>query len=295
MGQTAEMHSRSAPDIAAGGAKRPGRQQKRARGDASSSAAPQSVTRVLQILDALSAADHPVSLADLSRSLGSPKSSLAALLRGLVDTNFAVLSDGAYRLGPGAFGLGSALVEARRRLQTSDIIRDGMRDLSASSGETVLFAVLDDAAASTLTYVDMIESRNAIRFAVAVGDRRPLYCTSGGRALLSAKTDEQVSRYLETAKLRRLTARTEIDRAKLLELVRRARAEQFARTNGEMEDGVSGIAALIRDARTVLGALVLAAPTSRLEAHGSKLVSLVREAAKTISSNLGYRNLAGAT
>ena len=138
------------------------------------SIAPQSVTRVLQILDVLSAADRPVSLAELSRALNSPKSSLAALLRGLADANFVMASEGSYRLGAGAFGLGSAIVEARRRLQTSDVVRDGMRSLSIRSGETVLFAVPNDDDAGTMTYVDIVESRNAIRFSVKVGDRRPL-------------------------------------------------------------------------------------------------------------------------
>ena len=76
---------------------------------------PQSVTRVIQILEALCASPRPVSLADLSRVLNMPKSSLAALLRGLAEEDFVVSTEGAFRLGPGAFGLGSALIEARRR------------------------------------------------------------------------------------------------------------------------------------------------------------------------------------
>ena len=131
---------------------------------------PQSVTRVIQILEALCASPTPLSLASLSRVLHAPKSSIAALLRGLARADFVVSSEGAYRLGPSAFGLGSALLEARRRLQSSDLIRDGMRRLAERSGETVLFAVRD-ANAQTMTYVDVIESRNTVRFAVSVGDR----------------------------------------------------------------------------------------------------------------------------
>jgi DNA-binding IclR family transcriptional regulator len=265
------------------------------RNDAGRSTAPQSVTRVLQILDALSGADRPLGLAELSRALGTPKSSLAALLRGLVDSQFVIVAEGAYRLGPSAFGLGSALVEARRRFQTSDIIRDGMRHLNARSGETVLFAVADGDDAGTMTYVDMVESRNAIRFSVHVGDRRPLYCTAGGRALLSARTDPDVGRYLDAARLDRLASRTETDRGRLFDAVRRAREEHVARTHDEAAEGVAGIAALIRDASgTVQGALVIAAPTLRLEGSGTRLVGLVREASETISRNLGYRNIAGA-
>jgi DNA-binding IclR family transcriptional regulator len=43
-----------------------------------------------------------------------------------------------------------------------------------------------------MTYVDVIDSRNAVRFTVSVGDRRPLYCTAGGRVLLAAGSDDEL-------------------------------------------------------------------------------------------------------
>src|SRR5262245_45009470 len=94
---------------------------------------PQSVTRVIRILEALCSSPTPMGLAQLSRVLNAPKSSIAALLRGLVEADFVVASEGAYRLGPSAFGLGSALLEARRRLQSSNLVRDGMRRLAERS------------------------------------------------------------------------------------------------------------------------------------------------------------------
>ena len=92
---------------------------------------PQSVSRVIQILEVLCASTEPVSLAQLSRDLEAPKSSLAALLRGLVEEGYVVPVESAYRIGPRAFGLGSALLEARRRIQSSALIRDGMRRIEA--------------------------------------------------------------------------------------------------------------------------------------------------------------------
>ena len=53
-------------------------------------ASPQSVTRVIRLLEVLCASSEPVSLADLSRRLATPKSSLAALLRGLADEGFVL-------------------------------------------------------------------------------------------------------------------------------------------------------------------------------------------------------------
>lgn len=257
--------------------------------------APQSVTRVIQILEALCASERPPSLADLSRVLDTPKSSLAALLRGLAEEDFVVVADGVYRLGPGAYGLGSALLEARRRLQSSDLVREGMRRLAERSNETVLFAVRDEAG-ETITYVEVIESRKAVRFAVSVGDRRPLYSTAGGRALLAAGTEEELAAYLRRIKTERFTERTETDKRRLAEAVAEARASGVAQTVDQAADGVTGTASAIHDATgAVIGALIAAAPSSRLQDRRAELARLVLEEATAISRSLGYRTPARAS
>lgn len=251
---------------------------------------PQSVTRVIYILEALCASAEPVSLAQLSRALQAPKSSLAALLRGLAQAEFVEPVNGAWRLGPRAFGLGSALLEARRRLQSSDLIRAGMRRLAERSGETVLFAV-GDLDADVLTYVDAIESRNAVRFSVSVGDRRPLYCTAGGRALLAASPSTQVRAYFRKLRPKALTAHTEIDKRRLAEIVEQARSSGVAQTVDQAADGATGTAAVVRDAGGLaLGALIVAAPSPRLQATCDVFAGLVREEAAVVSATLGFRS-----
>jgi DNA-binding IclR family transcriptional regulator len=250
---------------------------------------PQSVTRVIHILEALCASPTPVSLANLSRVIEAPKSSIAALLRGLAAAGFVVASEGAYRLGSSAFGLGSALTEARRRVQSSDLIREGMRRLVDRSGETVLFAVRD-AGGETITYVDLIESPNSVRFAATLGDRRPLYCTSSGRALLATLPEKELRRYFERLKPRKLTAHTETNKKMLAEEIETTRKTGVGQTVEQASDGVTGTAAVIRDgAGTVIGALVIAAPSSRLRDRRGGLVEMVVKEAANISHSLGYR------
>lgn len=245
---------------------------------------PQSVTRVIRILEALCASDDPVSLADLSRLLGTPKSSMAALLRGLADEDLVLAVDGGYRLGPGAYGLGSAILGARQRLHSSDLVREGMRRLAERSGETVLFAVRD-AGGETMTYVDAIESRNTIRFAVAAGDRRPLYCTAGGRMLLAAGSEAARATYIAE----HMTDKPEVAR-RLAEALAVAQRTGSAQTVDEMAEGVTGTASAIRDmAGTVIGVLVVAAPSSRSKDRLADLATLVRDEAKAVSRVLGYR------
>jgi DNA-binding IclR family transcriptional regulator len=250
---------------------------------------PQSVTRVIRILEALCASAAPVSLADLARALHAPKSSLAALLRGLAEEGFVVAADGAWRLGPGAFGLGSALLEGRRRLQSSDLVRDGMRRLADRCGETVLFGVRDEDG-ETLTYVDVIESRKTVRFIVPVGDRRPLYSTAGGRALLAADPETDLRRYLDHLKPEAFTAETITNKRRLADAITHARETGVAQTIDQASEGVTGTASVIRDAAgTVLGALIVAAPSLRLADRLAELARLVQEEAAVISRSLGFR------
>jgi DNA-binding IclR family transcriptional regulator len=251
---------------------------------------PQSVTRVIQILEALCASPTPIGLAQLSRTLNAPKSSIAALLRGLAEADFVIPTEGVYRLGPAAYGLGSALLEARRRLQSSNFVREGMLRLAERSGETVLFAVRDAGGGDTLTYVDVIESRNTVRFAVSVGDRRALYCTAGGRILLATLPDEELQAYLQRLKPEQFTTRTETNKRRLAEIIAAARETGVAQTVDQAADGVNGTASAIRDAAgTVIGAIIVAAPSSRLQDRGAELAQLVLEAATAISRSLGFR------
>ncbi|GLK43573.1 MULTISPECIES: IclR family transcriptional regulator [Novosphingobium] len=250
---------------------------------------PQSVTRVIRLLEALCVSTEPVSLADLSRRLSTPKSSLAALLRGLADEDLVVATEGAWRLGPGAFGLGSALTEARRRLQSSDLVRDGMRRLAARSGETVLLAV-GDQDHGMITYVDLVESSNVVRYTVSIGDRRPFYATAAGRVLLSTCSPAAVETYLKRVAPARLAPGTEIDPAVLADVVEQARAAGYAQTVDQAAEGVTGTAAVVRDAAGgVVGALVIAAPSTRAAGRLEDLARLVRDEAAAISRSLGFR------
>ena len=255
-----------------------------------SGSAPLSVARVLLILQVLSVSDQPMGLAELARQLATPKTSLIGLLRGLVEMNYIVFADGAYKLGGGAFELASAVLTSRQRLHMGDYLRAGMNDLNKRSGETVLYAILTPEEPANMVYVGLVESRSAIRISVGIGDRSPLYCTAGGRVLLADMPDEDVRRYLATAPLNAINSLTETAPLRLFDLVGEARREQFSCVRDEMIQGITGMAAPIRDSSPqVLGALIIAGPTGRMHEDEALLKLMTLEAAQSISLSLGYR------
>ena len=108
--------------------------------------------------------------------------------------------------------------------------------------------------------------------------------------LLAAQSEAAVADYLKRLKPTRLTSHTRIEKKDLAAIIDEARETGFAQTVDQAADGVTGTASVIRDASgDAIGALIVAAPSGRLEDRLDELAELVREEAATISRSLGYR------
>jgi DNA-binding IclR family transcriptional regulator len=142
-----------------------------------------------------------------------------ALLRGLVSEGYVQRDGVMHRLGPQSFVLGAALVSAR---SLAAMALPFLQEAQAKSGETVVLAVIDRSA-RTLTYVEVAESQQLVRYSVPVGTTRPLYATSSGRVLLAHQDPAWLAEYLRTVELRPLTAKTLTDRRQLALVIKRTR------------------------------------------------------------------------
>ena len=252
---------------------------------------PLAIGRIIQILENLSLNENSISLTELSKIHDAPKSSLRLLLKGLVEEGLVIQIDGNYSLGPRAFRLGSILLSALRRKRGSELIRDVMQQLSLETGETVLFAVPDEDGTS-MTYVDLVESTNAVRFSRSVGDRRPLFCTAGGRMLLATRPSDEVSEYLKNTSLVKFTESSITDKNALAEEIERARIAGVVQTRDQAASDLTGTAAPVRNADgDVIGVLVVAAPSARIETRKEEFVRIVLENANVISRMLGYHSM----
>jgi hypothetical protein len=138
-----------------------------------------------------------------------------------------------------------------------------MRELVTRSGETVLVATLDQDAGSAV-YVEKIESPRSIRYSVALGTSRPLYCSAAGRVLLAFADPAYISRYLKRAPFAPLTKQTLTRSADIRRLLPQIREQRLAITVGEVSSDVAGFAAPIFDREgRVIAALTMAAPVRR--------------------------------
>ena len=167
-------------------------------------AGPRAIARLLGIFDVIATKPEGMTLAELTIALGAPKSSLLALLRPLTRSGHLDHENGRYLLGREIFRLASHIVSTRK---FSAIMKDILARLAEESGETTILATLDRVSRA-MTYVDVVESRKFVRYAVPAGVTRPIYCSAGGSCLLAHQTPEWREDYLVKTTLAQLTPRT---------------------------------------------------------------------------------------
>ncbi|MCG8490185.1 MAG: IclR family transcriptional regulator [Sneathiellales bacterium] len=237
---------------------------------------PQSVGRIFAILDVL-AEKSAMSLGDLAFASEAPKSSLMTLLAGLVEEQVLIRDEkGLYSLGPRVVGLAMRLAGTR---DLAKLVRPVMERLEKETGETVVFGAMAPDA-EMAHYLDRVESRNAIRYAVAIGERRELYCSSMGKVLLAFLPEERLQRYLQTSERTQYTEKTLIRVSELKREITEIRQTGIARSCDERLIGASGLGAPIfgNDGKLSAG-LVIAGPSERFTPQMEKHIPFLRKAA----------------
>ncbi|HVC56782.1 MAG TPA: IclR family transcriptional regulator [Stellaceae bacterium] len=234
-----------------------------------------SATRLVALFEALAKSEEGVSLAELSTTVGAPKSSLLGILRSMVALGYMEHGHGLYRLGARSFRLAADILAVRR---FPNLVRPILQDLAAKSGETAFLVVLDQVA-QRMTYADIIDSANPVRYTVPTGTTRPLYVSAGGQLLLAYREPSWIDAYIRATRLEPLTPRTITDPDLLRERLAAIRRDGFAISLGETVPGAAGLASPIFNADgSVTAGLLVGAPIERFEQELPELKRLLREA-----------------
>ena len=239
-----------------------------------------SAMRLVQLFEALAKSEEGVSLAELSTTIAAPKSSLLGILRSMVALGYMEHGHGLYRLGPKSFRLAADILAIRR---FPNLVRPILQDLAARSGETVFLVVLDHLA-QRVTYADVIDSANPVRYTVPTGTTRPLYASAGGLMLLAFQEPAWIDAYLGSTPLEPLTPRTTTDPDRLRERLAAIRRDGFAISLGETVPGAAGLAAPIFNADgSVTVGILIGTPSDRFEEELPELKRLLREATTRVA------------
>lgn len=238
----------------------------------------QAIARAGSVLRALEAAPAGLALGELATAVALPKSTVHRLVQALADEDLVRTgAGGRIRLGPGLARLGAAAHDA-----LADMLRLPLQDLRRELDETADLAVLDGA---SVRFIDQAPAPHRLRAVSAVGSAFPLHCTANGKALLSGLGDDEV-RDLLPPQLERFTATTITSRTALLERLAEVRRTGVAFDREEHTEGISAVAALVRDQDGPVAAISVPVPTQRFAGNEERYGAAVRAAAERASASL---------
>lgn len=175
-----------------------------------------------------------------------------------------------------------------RYLQTSPFVLGGhafLHTLNRTSQETCSLAEPDGI---DMVYVARFATHKEMFVNMAVGTRLPMYCSAGGRAVMSRLDDRRVKEILRQSPRTAYTGNTITTLDKLTQEVEFARKHGFGRSNGEIYPGDITISApVVAPGGTPVGSVNVSVPSSRwsFEEAQSVFGPQVIETAQAISAS----------
>ncbi len=245
------------------------------------------ILRGIEILKFVGESEEPVTIAEISKYLDIPKTSVFNIVNALVSEKFLSISNMKlknYELGVGVFELGSLYLN---KMELTKIASTTLEQLSDKVGETVFLAVVND---NELVYLDKRESKGTLRTTGNLGSRTSMYSTSLGKAILATYNNVQLNKYFEQVTFVPKTQNTIIDKECLIENLNLIRDRGYSISNEENEEGLFCIAVPIYN-RIGQAIAAVSISTLKIKINDEKIniyEKYVTKAALDISKKLGY-------
>jgi IclR family transcriptional regulator, acetate operon repressor len=242
------------------------------------------VSKALGLIDILARAQSPKGLTGVAKAAGFDKATTRRMLLELANNGYIVQDPDSreYELGPALQVLGKIREE---RFSFHRTILPFVRALSEQTDETVHAS---EYSAGKLLSIHIEHSSRPIRVSMEQGEKLPLHATASGIAFLAASTPTFVDMVLSKP-LPSFTAMTLTSRKAISAAVQEAAARGYSISTQSLQDGVSSVAAAIRDqvGKKPIGTLAIAVPSQRMTPKlVTKFGSLVRKSADDVSQQL---------
>ncbi|KDE10960.1 IclR family transcriptional regulator C-terminal domain-containing protein [Rhodococcus aetherivorans] len=246
----------------------------------------QSIERGFAVLLAFDEQHPNPSLAELAAKTELSRPAVRRILLTLQKLGYVSNTGSRWSLTPRVLSIGQhysashALVEAAM---------PRLVEISEYTGESASLGVLDGA---EVVYAARVPVRRIMSINVSVGTRVPAYATSMGRALLAWAPTDTVEQVVADTSFEKLATATVGNADELRAELARVRAQGYALTSAELEEGLISAAAPVRDAAgTVVGVLACSTSTARHtpEEFRALAVDCLVKSANDLSADLGYR------
>lgn len=216
----------------------------------------QVIARAAEILRVVEAASGGLSLGQIAKRVGLPRSSVQRIVSALAAEEFLTSAGQreGVRIGPGITRLvpssSNTLVQA---------LKPFLQELGDAVSETVDLAILT---AGSAVFIDQVQGNQRLVALSAVGERFPLHCTANGKAILANHSKEEaevlIGRSLEEHPGHKLR-----NRRTLLRELDDARKSHLAYDFEEHGEGIFAIGTAFRAADGTVLAVSIPVPAQR--------------------------------
>lgn len=242
----------------------------------------QSVIKALKLLDLFTAETPEWALRDIADQANMPKPTVYRLLTALESLDYIhkMEDTGNYRLGLKLLELGRLVSE---QLEVRTVAFPFMQQLATKINEAVHLVIVNQ---NQATYIEKVDSNQALRLFTKVGKSSPLHIGSGPKLLFAFMPAEKqigvIGNLLATEPL--------LQEDELFDQLQKIRDNGYAYSIGEQDEDTTGISYPIYDFRNHV---VASLTVSGLSSHfiGENLAFIKTEtqrAAIMISKKLGY-------
>lgn len=231
---------------------------------------------------------HPnneLGLTEISRLTEINKSTVYKILQSLQHHDLVAFNPETkkYSLEHGVLKLGNVFLN---NLDIKNAAHPIIKELAEKSGKTVTLALRKD---THLVFIDRVDGNESVRFYCDIG--KVTYYNSGAAAKavfahLTAQEQEGIIKHEPPAHFTEKTKTWE----ELLEEVPSIRQKGYSISDEEVDAGVFAVGAPIFDnkGRVIAGMAIAGLKFSLSEAEIGRMILLIREHSKMISSKLGY-------
>lgn len=245
-----------------------------------------SCLKALEVLECLAAHAEGLTLAEVSRATGLPKSTCHRLLTALEASGHIVKEFGSlrYRLGARILRLSEAY---SRALDLRELAQRYLRQLAELTQETIHLVKFEETCG---VYIDKIDTPHAIGLMSRIGAQLMLHCTAAGKSILAYLSDDRLRHVVSRVGLPRRTPNTITTYAQLESELAVVRVRGYAIDNEENRVGVVCIGApVFNHSGEPVAAISISAPVARMDVQQAEGYAVdLLTAALALSVKVGY-------
>jgi len=242
--------------------------------------------RVLDLLELFAQRQRGLTLTEITRDLGIPKSSAWLMVQHLAERRFLRLVEDTKKYEIGAEFISLALKVSSTANCLAQIAYPFLVGASEATGNDIyLGAVLDD----QLTYIGKVEGSKSIRIDIGVGVPRPVHCTAAGLVHLAYASDGFVDRAL-SGRLEKPTDSAVTHVPAIRKKLARIRKDGYEITNGTAIEGVKSIAVPILNRQgQIVASISASGPGAMMDKENTHALEALRAARRGLEELVADR------